>query len=259
MTEEGRDRLRRTVLVLLKMLAASCSAAALMALAIISPSVAHTEPAGLAPPGTVVELGDAQPRPDEVQLDPSLTNPEEPTPYLEEAWALDEALRRLHPDRFGGLWREPDGLVIGVVDDDRDAIEASVASLFPDPAFVTYKPVDWSEAALEHARSKFEARLQELFAEQEVHALGVDVRRNRVYMETSRRPSAVDWERYVSGVPTSMVLVEQQQQPQLVDGSGVVANAADSSGVGLQILIVAVVLLVALALARRRRLLTRRA
>jgi hypothetical protein len=237
----------------LKMLVPACLIA-LLALAVAPASVAKAEPSGLAPPGTVVELGDAQPRPDEVWLDPSLTNPEEPTPYLEEASELADALRRLHPDRFGGLWREPDRLVIGVVDG-RDAIEASVALLFPDPAFVSYRSVDWSEEALEHTRSRFEARLPELFDEQEVHALGVDVRRNRVYMETSRRPGAVKWERYVSGVPASMVLVEQQQPPQLVDGFGA-PNSPGSSTSGLRLRILAAVLLVALALAWRQRRLT---
>jgi hypothetical protein len=236
---------------MLKTLAMACSAS-LLALASAPPSGALAQPAELAPSGPIVELGDEQPRPDEVQLDPSLTNPEEPTPYLEEAWALADALRRLHPDRFGGLWREPDGLVIGVVDDP-EAIEASVASLFPDPTFVTYRSVDWSEAALENARSKFEARLQVLFDEQEVHALSVDVKRNRVYLETVRNPAAVRWERFVSGIPASMVLVEQGQPPQLLGRSGAPPNSDNLSG-GLHIRIAALAALAALALAWRQRL-----
>lgn len=236
---------------MLKTLAMVCSAS-LLALASTPPSVALAQPAELAPSAPIVELGDAEPRPDEVQLDPSLTNPEEPSPYVEEAWALADALRRLHPDRFGGLWREPDGLVIGVVHD-RDVLEASVASLLPDPTFVTYRTVDWSEAALEHARLKFEPRLQELFDEQEVHALGVDVKRNHVYLETARNPAAVRWERYVSGVPAGMVLVEQRQPPQLLDASGAPADSATSSG-GLHIPIVALAMLATLASAWRQRL-----
>jgi hypothetical protein len=76
-----------------------------------------------------------------------------------------------------------------------------------------------------------------------------------VYMETSRRPGAVKWERYVSGVPASMVLVEQQQPPQLVDGFGA-PNSPGSSTSGLRLRILAAVLLVALALAWRQRRLT---
>lgn len=235
---------------MLKTLAMVGSALPLM-LASAGPSVASAPPAVLAPSARIVELDGEQPRP-AVQLDPSLTNPEDPTPYLEEAWALADDLRRLHPDRFGGMWREPDGLVIGVVED-REVIEASVASLFPDPAFVTYRSVDWSEAALEHARSEFEPRLQELFDEQEVHALGIDVKRNRVYLETVRNPAAVRWERYVSGVPAGMVLVKQGQPPRLLDGSGAPAHPGNSSG-GLHIRVAPLAALAVLALAWRRHL-----
>ena len=159
------------------------------------------------------------------------------------AHELDGLLREEHPDAYGGLWRHGRRVVVAVVGDATE-VQAGIEATFDEPGLVDTVEATYTQRQLEQTRGVLEAGFDELVATQTVHALGVDVRANRVFVEAVDADQ-VDLAGYLDDDQAAMVDVAAAPPAQTLadDGEGssgvaswtsvAVAAAATLAGLGV--------------------------
>ena len=115
---------------------------------------------------------------------------------------------RAHPDEFGGLWIDRDafGTVVIAFTDDLDTRRAELADLVPDGTPYDVVQVAYAEERLVDAVPGVYGALGE--AGVAIDGAGVDVRRNRIFLDSSQPVGDDDRERLVEIVTTANVGVD---------------------------------------------------
>lgn len=151
---------------------------------------------------------------------------------LEAGWELQDLLALEHPELFAGMWYEDNILVVAVAGDDSDVeqIKQVVETVVERPDAIRYMMATYTESALESYRRTLNDSFNRLAEDHGVQSLYVDVRQNKVKVETSSSsPEMTSLPRFVSGVPSTAIVFEQADPLRLADDHESNSELAESA------------------------------
>ncbi len=154
------------------------------------------------------------------------------TVQLETVWELQDQLAQDHSQHFAGLWNEDGDLVVAVVGGDADIeqIRRTVNAVVQQSAAVRYTAATYTKAELEFYSQKLTQVFSRLVEDYGVQSVYVDVRQNRVKLETSSsEPEMTSLPSYVSGVPSEAVSFEQKDPLRTVEGGETDSEPVESA------------------------------